>query len=40
MMGGLDYEGSEAFNPDASSTWLSTEPLVNVSTECAFVNFQ
>jgi hypothetical protein len=31
-------KGPEAFIPDASSSLLSTEPLVNVSIGCVLVN--
>jgi hypothetical protein len=31
-------KGPEAFIPDASSSLLSTEPLVNVSTGCLLVD--
>jgi exocyst complex component 4 len=31
-------KGPEAFIPDTSSTWLSTEPLVNVSVRSALVD--
>ena len=32
-------KGPEAFIPDASSSLLSTEPLVNVSIGCVFVHY-